>query len=238
MKSRLLFSRSRESVVEDSKLSKSDIGNNGKEGDKWIQRSYLDVHGNDDEEEDATDVSLEDEYEGFEIVHPNDKIAHVVQAAAKSKKTVEDPHHWDIAGKNKSMHLDEEGSKNVVVGEGTSLSNLADRLSHRQSHRHQLPDKPSSFGYETPVRGLIFVVVILHLLGLFLWLRAWLRQKRSKAPPVRSYSPSPPAKVSASYDMDGYMKRTSSVPRRIAEMASLVKGLDLKGLGGLKPSQA
>jgi hypothetical protein len=127
-------------------------------------------------------------------------------------------------------HVDEGFGNKQVMGLDPN-----DAAVHRHSaHRHELHLHGSVPSSRSPVGVLIFGAVLLHLLGLALWIRAWWREKNKKRDPtMRSISPAPPVKVNCSYDMDS-MKKSRSIPRNI-EMA--LKGLDLHGLAGLKPSR-
>ena len=92
----------------------------------------------------------------------------------------------------------------------------------QHAHRHELPERSQ---YATHLVGiLIWVLVIVHLLAVAVWLRAWWRQKRSsKDPTMRSLIPPPPQKVTCSYDMD----KAFSMPK--IELANLpIKALALK----------
>lgn len=93
----------------------------------------------------------------------------------------------------------------------------------QHAHRHDLPERNN---YATHLVGiLIWVLVIIHLLAVVVWLRAWWKQKRSskKDPTMRSLIPAPPQKVTCSYDMD----KTFSMPK--IELANLpIKALSLK----------
>ena len=80
------------------------------------------------------------------------------------------------------------------------------RLAHH-AHRHDLPER--THYAQNLVGGIIWVLVILHVLALLVWLRAWWRQKRSKDPTMRALTPGPPQKVTCSYDMD----KAFSIPK-------------------------
>lgn len=184
-----------------------------------VTRGRIDTIGNVQdyiEENGIEDVKTSNHNEEYHALNTKERIAEVVQVAGQ-----QDIQAHDIGGALRN------GNTGVL-----------DHSNHHQIHRHELTNKDGVSRYGSSISTLIFAIVMLHLLGLAVWIRAWWRQKKVRQSTMRSYSPSPPTKVSASYDMDGYMRRTSSVPRKMAEMAALVKGLDLKGLAGLKPGQA
>jgi hypothetical protein len=70
------------------------------------------------------------------------------------------------------------------------------------AHRHELPN--SRHESHAVVSGIIWALVILHLVGLVVWLRAWNRQRRSKdGPTMKAHvTATPPQKVACSYDLD------------------------------------
>ena len=68
---------------------------------------------------------------------------------------------------------------------------------HARLHRH---DMPTNLERGSPVGAIIWALVLLHLVGLAVWLRAWWRQPRTKDPTMRH--PTPPTKQSCTYDMD------------------------------------
>jgi hypothetical protein len=87
------------------------------------------------------------------------------------------------------------------------------------AHRHDLPERTHVGAHL--VSSLIWGLVILHLLALAVWLRAWWRQKRSKDPTMRAHA-GPPDKVTCSYDMD----KSFGIPK--IELPMKGKGLTLK----------
>jgi hypothetical protein len=70
------------------------------------------------------------------------------------------------------------------------------------SHRHELHERAPADQGHSLVGGLIWSLVVVHVLLLIVLIAAWWRQKRSKDPTMRSLTPGPPQKVGCSYDMD------------------------------------
>ena len=72
------------------------------------------------------------------------------------------------------------------------------------AHRFDLADRHERVRHEhgSPVRGILWAVVLLHLLALAVWLRAWLRQRKLKDPVMKGHQVGPPQKQSCSYDLD------------------------------------
>lgn len=75
----------------------------------------------------------------------------------------------------------------------------ADRV--HLAHRHELYN--SRHESHAVVSGIIWALVVLHLVGLVVWLRAWNRQRRSKDPTMKAHIlAAPPQKVACNYDLD------------------------------------
>lgn len=72
------------------------------------------------------------------------------------------------------------------------------------AHRFDLADRHERVHHEhgSPVKGILWAVLILHLLALAVWLRAWLRQRKVKDPVMKAHLVGPPQKQSCSYDLD------------------------------------
>jgi len=72
------------------------------------------------------------------------------------------------------------------------------------SHRHELRDSASTIHAEgnSLIGGLIWALVVVHVILILVLIAAWWRQKRSKDPTMRYFTPGPPQKVGCSYDMD------------------------------------
>jgi len=72
------------------------------------------------------------------------------------------------------------------------------------SHRHDLRESSNALHTEgqSLVGGLIWALVVVHIVLVLVLFAAWWRQKRSKDPTMRSLTPGPPQKVGCSYDMD------------------------------------
>ncbi|KAG7674010.1 hypothetical protein Ndes2526B_g02511 [Nannochloris sp. 'desiccata'] len=98
------------------------------------------------------------------------------------------------------------------------------------SHRHELHERPATLNAEghSLVGGLIWALVVVHVLLLMVLLAAWWRQKRSKDPTMRYFTPGPPQKVGCSYDMD----KAYSLPK--IELGNL----PIKALKTLKQAKA
>jgi hypothetical protein len=112
----------------------------------------------------------------------------------------------------------------LLHGDGAISKNIA-----TLSHRHELHDRPStSTEGHSFVGGLIWALVVVHILLLIALIAAWWRQKRSKDPTMRSFTPGPPQKVGCSYDMD----KSYSLPK--IELGNL----PIKALKTLKQAKA
>ena len=72
------------------------------------------------------------------------------------------------------------------------------------AHRYDLADRHERVHHEhgSPVKGILWAVLILHLFALAVWLRAWLRQRKVKDPVMKAHLVGPPQKQSCSYDLD------------------------------------
>jgi hypothetical protein len=97
------------------------------------------------------------------------------------------------------------------------------------SHRHELHERAPADQGHSLVGGLIWSLVLVHVLLLVVLIAAWWRQKRSKDPTMRSLTPGgPPQKVGCSYDMD----KSYSLPK--IELGNL----PIKALKTLKQARA
>lgn len=95
---------------------------------------------------------------------------------------------------------------------GTTATTFADRTglgtaghNNTTSVGGQHDSVSSSLEYQHPrsgsIKGILMLLVFLHLIGLMIWLRAWLKDRRTKTNVLRKTQP-PPLKQSCTYDMD------------------------------------
>lgn len=123
-----------------------------------------------------------------------------------------------IAERTEAEKLQASLAAEVALRAGTGGAGGAKQLGEaHHAHRHDLPERTHVGAHL--VSSLIWGLVILHLLALAVWLRAWWRQRRSKDPTMRAYQ-GPPDKVTCSYDMD----KTFGMPK----IERPLKALNLK----------
>lgn len=98
------------------------------------------------------------------------------------------------------------GGSNSLGLQGVTKDSHAAQLSHRHDLHERITTHADGHGF---VGGLIWALVVVHVLLLLILIAAWWRQRRSKDPTMRSLTPGPPQKVGCSYDMD----KSFSIPK-------------------------
>lgn len=113
------------------------------------------------------------------------------------------------------------GNSNTISSLSSSSASHLNSNNNHHPHRHELAnaDRQNQFATRL-VGGVIWLLVILHILALVIWIRAWMRQRKSKDPTMRAFATGPPQKVGCSYDMD----KSFSIPK----IELPIKGLALK----------
>jgi hypothetical protein len=71
---------------------------------------------------------------------------------------------------------------------------------------------------QSPAKKLLLLLLVLHLLGILIWLRVWLRDRKVKAARTGKNTP-PPQKQSCTYDIDNRYISKLELPLKALKLA-------------------
>lgn len=72
--------------------------------------------------------------------------------------------------------------------------------------------------HRSPAKSLLILLLMLHILGIFVWLRIWLRDRKIKAARLGKNTP-PPQRQSCTYDVDSRLISKIELPLKALKLA-------------------
>ena len=87
----------------------------------------------------------------------------------------------------------------AMLGEGLSSLGSVGKMHH--AHRLELGEGVGRRETSSSVRFLLWFLLVVHMSGLFIWFRVWMRERRVKAARTGKMTP-PPQRQSCTYDVD------------------------------------
>ena len=87
----------------------------------------------------------------------------------------------------------------AMLGEGLSSLGSVGKMHH--AHRLELGEGVGRRETSSSVRFLLWFLLVVHMSGLFIWFRVWMRERRVKAARMGKMTP-PPQRQSCTYDVD------------------------------------
>ena len=109
---------------------------------------------------------------------------------------------------------DEENDNSTAIEyESSSIddSDFSAALLNEQGHDDELE-------HRSPAKTLLLLLLVLHMVGILIWLRIWLRDRKIKAARLGKNTP-PPQRQSCTYDVDSRFISKIELPLKALKLA-------------------
>jgi hypothetical protein len=100
--------------------------------------------------------------------------------------------------------LDDSDFTSAIVGE--------------QEHHESMHRVGHDAGLRSPVKFLLWFLLVVHMSGLIIWIRVWLRDRKMKAARTGKMTP-PPQRQSCTYDVDSRFISKLELPLKALKLA-------------------
>lgn len=116
--------------------------------------------------------------------------------------------HKEFSKNDKLDLIDQYANDGKIVSEGASLMGHTGEV-----HEHDLGLEEHS----SPAKALLLLLLGLHLVGVLIWLRFWLKDRKIKFPRMKNTPP--PQKQSCTYDIDSRYISKIELPLKALKIA-------------------